>query len=229
MSEDKFIYVLLVIIIGLLGKMLWDYCFKEPRMPERNSDSNYNPNLDRLVSRIRQLEKELKDTNEEKRNIVVQYNQLCEAYKDVCLKLKLLEQKKRDLTYENNKDNSFVSNEPTENTQKNESNDRVETSVEETMYAAFPRTADGRCYFADLSKNRKEDSYFEFKISSDKKATFKPLDFKKIRNFDSAMNAMTTEGAKSNIATVVQRIEPGVAHLEDKYWIIDKRAIINLV
>lgn len=102
-------------------------------------------------------------------------------------------------------------------------------STEITMYASFPRTAGSSIYFSDLSYNRLDDSYFEFKVSVIYgKATFKPVDFMKIRNYDPAMAAMLTEGAKPNVASTVLGIDPGKAHIEGKDWIIDKPAKIKL-
>ena len=100
---------------------------------------------------------------------------------------------------------------------------------ERTMYASFPRSAGNNSYFSDLSENRVDDSYFELKISfASSTATFKPLDFMKIRNYDPAMAAMLTEGVKPNVASTVIGIEPGKAHLEGKDWIIDNLAKIKL-
>lgn len=105
----------------------------------------------------------------------------------------------------------------------------AEPSKEKTMYASFPRTAGSSIYFSDLSENLVEDSYFELKISmASGKATFKPLDFMKIRNYDPAMAAMRTEGVKPNVASTVQGIEHGKAHIEGKDWIIDNPAKIKL-
>ena len=106
---------------------------------------------------------------------------------------------------------------------------KVESPKEVTMYASFPRSAESRNYFSDLSENRVDDSYFEFKMdTASGKATFRPLDFMKIRNYDPAMAAMQTEGVKPNVASTVLRIEPGKAHIEGKDWIIDNLAKIIL-
>ena len=105
----------------------------------------------------------------------------------------------------------------------------VEPSKEKTLYASFPRSAGSSIYFSDLSEDLVEDSYFEIKISiASGKATFKPLDFMKIRNYDPAMAAMRTEGVKPNVASTVQGIEHGKAHKEGKDWIIDNPAKIKL-
>lgn len=96
-------------------------------------------------------------------------------------------------------------------------------------YASFPRSAGCSIYFSDLTDNLVDDSYFELKVSDDAdKASFKPLDFMKIRNYDPAMAAIVTEGVKPNVASTILSIEPGKAHLEGKDWIIDKPAIIKL-
>lgn len=98
-----------------------------------------------------------------------------------------------------------------------------------TMYASFPRLAGNSVYFSDLSENLADDSYFELKVSNElKKARFKPIDFMKIRNYDEAMAAMRTEGAKPNVATTVLEIKPGEAHQEGKDWIINDFATIKL-
>lgn len=97
------------------------------------------------------------------------------------------------------------------------------------MYASFPRSAGSNIYFSDLTENRVDDSFFELKISNaNGKATFKPLDFMKIRNYDPAMVAMLTDGVKPNVASIVLGIEPGMAHIEGKDWIIDNPAKIKL-
>lgn len=106
---------------------------------------------------------------------------------------------------------------------------KVETQKEKVMYASFPRSAGSSNYFSDLSENLADDSFFELRISiASGKATFKPLDFMKIRNYDPAMSAMLTEGVKPNVASAVVGIEPGKAHVEGKDWIIDKLAKIKL-
>lgn len=122
--------------------------------------------------------------------------------------------------------------EPSKEEPKNEipkEEPKVDSTKEKLMYASFPRSAGSNIYFSDLSENWVDDSYFELKISfASGKATFKPLDFMKIRNYDPAMAAMLTEGVKPNIASTVIGIEPGKAHIEGKDWIIDNLAKIKL-
>ena len=90
------------------------------------------------------------------------------------------------------------------------------------MYASFPRYAGNRSYFSDLTENVVDDSYFELKISRDgNNVVFKPLNFMKIRNYDSAMSAVRTEGVKPNVASSISGIESGKGHMEGKECIID--------
>jgi hypothetical protein len=125
---------------------------------------------------------------------------------------------------------SEVVQEPTEEPKtESKADPKTDSSKEMTMYSSFPRSAGNNIYFSDLSENRADDSYFELKISiASGKATFKPLDFMKIRNYDPAMAAMLTEGVKPNVASTVLGIEHGKAHIEGKDWIIDKPAKIKL-
>lgn len=123
--------------------------------------------------------------------------------------------------------NDAPKEEPKPETHNEEPKD--ESAKEKTMYASFPRSAGSSIYFSDLSDNLADDSYFELKISIiSGKATFKPLDFMKIRNYDPAMVAMRTEGIKPNVASTVLGIEPGKVHIEGKDWMIDNPAIIKL-
>lgn len=116
-----------------------------------------------------------------------------------------------------------------ETAESNEGKENVETPKEMTMFASFPRSAGTRTYFSDLSEKRNDDSYFELVISNvTGKATFKPLDFMKIRNYDPAMYAILTDGVKPNVASSVIGMEPGTAHIEGNDWIIDNLAKIKL-
>ncbi len=136
------------------------------------------------------------------------------------------EEQKVDHTKE---DLKAISTEEEKNAEPSSEESKVESLKEKTMYASFPRSAGSSSYFSDLSEILEDDSYFEFKVSvSSGKATFKPLDFMKIRNFDPAMVAMRTEGVKPNVASTVLGIEPGNAHVEGKDWIIDNPAKIKL-
>ena len=125
---------------------------------------------------------------------------------------------------------SEVVQEPNEESKSDSTTEpKVESPKEKTMYASFPRSAESRNYFSDLSEHRGDDSYFELKVDvASGKASFKPLDFMKIRNYDPAMAAMLTEGVKPNMALTVLGIEYGIAHKEGKDWIIDTPAKIKL-
>jgi hypothetical protein len=115
------------------------------------------------------------------------------------------------------------------NTDLTKDKPKVGSPKEKTMYASFPRSAGSSIYFSDLSVNLLDDSHFELTISiASGKATFKPLNFMKIRNYDPAMAAMRTEGVKPNVASTVIGIEPGKANVEGKDWIIDNLAKIKL-
>ena len=98
-----------------------------------------------------------------------------------------------------------------------------------TMYTSMARQVDNRAYFSDITETINEDSYFELTINkNDGTATYKPLNFMKIRGYDPVMSAIRTEGAKPYMATVVLSIEPGEAHLEGGEWFIDKYTTIKL-
>ncbi len=137
-----------------------------------------------------------------------------------------------EVTQETNAPQADAKVEPSKEEPNNEvpkEEPKVESPRERMMYASFPRSAGNSIYFSDLSENRVDDSYFELKVSvASGKATFKPLDFMKIRNYDPAMAAMLTDGVKPNVASTVIGIEPGKAHLEGKDWIIDNLAKIKL-
>ena len=97
------------------------------------------------------------------------------------------------------------------------------------MFASFPRLAENRQYFSELT-DREEGAYFELMVSKETgKATFKPINFLQIRNYDSAMSVIQTEGAKPNVATNILSVKPGTAHIEDDVWIIDSLVKIQLV
>lgn len=98
-----------------------------------------------------------------------------------------------------------------------------------TKYASFPRSAGSSIYFSDLTDKLVDDSYFELKIISESgKASFRPLDFMKIRNYDPAMAAILTDGVKPNVASTIVGVEPGDAYLEGNDWIINKLAKVKL-
>lgn len=96
-------------------------------------------------------------------------------------------------------------------------------------YADFPRSSGSMIYFTDVSETKNDDSFFELEIdASGQKATFKPLDFLKIRGVDEAMLAIKTEGVRPNLANSVIGITPGTAVLEGDVWKIKEQAKIKL-
>jgi len=169
-----------------------------------SNNSNYNKLQDDEYENLVLENKGLKKTNNELSREINELNTLIEKYK------------KRD--------------EGTLTLKKQEKNDSPSKKSSQIIrYASFPRSAGSNSYFSDLTESLADDSYFELKISEDTgEAIFRPLDFMKIRNYDPAMAAMTTEGVKPNMASSILGIEPGKAHLEGKDWIIDKPATIKL-
>ena len=132
--------------------------------------------------------------------------------------------KVKETSYQSSIQNIYP-NETLKDTQRYTETNRVACNI---MYASFPRTNGSTKYFTDLTASLVEDSYFELMISSNtNKASFKPLEFMKIRNSDTVMVAIVTEGVKPHSATTILGIEPGEAH-KDKVWIIDKPAKIKL-
>lgn len=189
-------------------------------LEERNSSRS---KYEKKVKEYDQLNKEnIKTKNN--------YNQMRDDLGEASLeitnlkrKIDALNRKNDELARENAELNKLVGNEPEPivevDTPKNDS----------TMYASFPRSAGSSVYFSDLTENLADDSYFEIKISNTSgKATFKPLDFMKIRSFDVAWNAMISEGVKPAAATSVCGIEPGKAHKEGNDLIVDNPAKIKL-
>lgn len=121
------------------------------------------------------------------------------------------------------------------NTAAQEGNDKKQTKHESKLsvlikYADFPRSSGSMIYFTDISETKNDDSFFELEIdASGQKATFKPLDFLKIRGVDEAMLAISTEGVRPNKANSVIGITPGTAVLEGNVWKIKELAKIKLV
>lgn len=185
-------------------------------------------------------------------NLIVKYNQIRNDYENACIQINDLKSKIEKLKFDNSElqrkcdelshlternpsECFFVSKESyrTDIPYKSEptkQEPRLSISSEYvTMYASMARQVDNRAYFSDISENIKDDSYFVLTIhKSSETATYKPLDFMKIRGYDPVMSAIRTEGAKPNVATAVLSIEPGEAHLEGKDWFIDKYTTIKL-
>lgn len=171
-----------------------------------------------------------------------QDNEIEEKYEKVCVENVKLKCRIDELIRENNELKELYNKDsfPNECDEKiSASNPTVEHSLghEKTKesidgnvkYASFPRSAGSTIYFSDLTDKLVDDSYFELRISGDtRKASFKPLDFMKIRNYDPAMAAILTDGVKPNVASTVVGVEPGEAYLEGNDWIIRYLAKIKL-
>lgn len=233
-----FIILLLVAVIILLYKKI--NCSSNDG-DKNNSDSvSKNKHKEILEERDSWREKyeELKkkcDNSESCNPDISDYLRLQDDYEKACVEIGKLKRKIDDLTLDNNElnelyDKSTNKGNETLTLKKQEKKDPLPKKGSQAIkYASFPRSADSNNYFSDLTEGLTEDSFFELKISEDTgEAIFRPMDFMKIRNYDPAMAAMTTEGVKPNMASTILGIEPGKAHLEGKDWIIDKPATIKL-
>ena len=171
------------------------------------------------------------------------YNDYRERYEGACVEIGNLKRKIDELTRDNNELNVLYGNDSTTNVDKRQApleNPAVVHSHEEeilketkggqhTMYTSFPRSAGSSIYFSDLTDKLSDDSYFELRITNDSGvASFRPLDFMKIRNYDPAMAAILTEGVKPNVASTVVGVESGEAQLEGNDWIIKRLAKVKL-
>lgn len=166
---------------------------------------------------------------------VSDYFRLQDEYEKACVEIGKLKSRIEELTRDKNEldelyDKSTKMREESPTLKKHErENIPSKKEPQVILFASFPRLAGSNLYFSDLTENLSDDSFFELKVSDGTgKAVFRPLDFMKIRNYDPAMAAITTEGVKPNVASTILRIEPGKAHLEGKDWIIDEPAKINL-
>ncbi len=162
-----------------------------------------------------------------------------DKYEKACVEIGILKSRIDELTRDNNELNVLYHKESNSNGDNEKYEDEyknVEYSAPQkkkegqiTMYSSFPRSAGTTIYFSDLTDKLVDDSYFELRISSDKgKASFRPLDFMKIRNYDPAMAAILTEGVKPNVASSVVKVEMGEACLEGNDWIIKRLAKVRL-
>lgn len=183
------------------------------------------------------------EESQEKGKFEKLYNDYKEKYERACVEIGHLKRRIDELTRDNNELNVLYSKDSTTNNveKRHESLDHtialsyVDEMTQETrggqrtMYASFPRSAGSTIYFSDLSGKLSDDSYFELKIASDSsEASFKPLDFMKIRNYDPAMAAILTDGVKPNVASTVVEVEPGEAMLEGNDWIIKRLVKVKL-
>ena len=175
------------------------------------------------------LKKQAESTHKEYQVLQTKYNRIKGqiGYGVISEKYTFEDKKAPESSFNNSQEKAEIPNIESVQEQKDLKQNISEGMI---MYASFPRSAGTQRYFSDLHENRTDDSFFEFKINEIQgKATFKPLDFMKIRSIDESMIAIETEGAKPNVAASVIGIEPGSAHLEGKDWIIEKQAKIKLV
>lgn len=177
------------------------------------------------------------------KDITPVYNELQEKYERACVDIVKLNCRIDELTRDKNELNELYKRDsvPDNLVKKAEGTNSAVAPVlrnemlqekkgwQVIMYASFPRSAGSTIYFSDLTDKLADDSYFELKVSNDTgKASFKPLDFMKIRNYDPAMAAILTDGVKPNVASTVVSVEPGDAYLEGNDWIIKKLVKIKL-
>ena len=220
----------LPIIIGLLLIILLLSTFivllKLRREKSHSNDGVNTPSDSVPLEKHKEILRKWEELRDKNKNIesgssdVSDYLSLQEEYKKACLKIEELKRSNYELNEIINKYKKRV-----EKISSQEKQERYGTPSKNgsqvILYASFPRSAGSNSYFSDLTDNLSADSYFELKVSDGTgKAVFKPLDFMKIRNYDAAMAAIVTEGVKPNVALSVVGIEPGIAHLEEKVWII---------
>lgn len=184
------------------------------------------------------------EASQEKERFENLYNDYREKYEGACVEIGKLKRKIDDLTRDNNELNVLYNNDSS----LNSLDEKIEASIPVVMlsqeseiktgnkedivirYASFPRAADSAIYFSDITDKLADDSYFELRISNETgKASFRPLDFMKIRNYDPAMAAILTEGVKPNMASSVVGVEMGEAHLEGNDWVIKSLAKVKLI
>ncbi len=171
------------------------------------------------------------------------YNDYREKYEKACVEIGKLKSRIDELTRDYNELSELYNKDtaPYDVDEKSEgANPIVDHSLEsettqgaivgqKIKYASFPRSAGNTIYFSDLTDKLVDDSYFEIRLSGDTdKASFRPLDFMKIRNYDPAMAAILTDGVKPNVASTVLGVEPGDVCLEGNDWIIKKLAKVKL-
>lgn len=237
------LFVLLIIAIMIILKL-----YRERKSSDNVDDSRDFVSLDKHKEVLRDRDKYKKELDELKlrggvKEIAPVYNEFQEKYEGACVEIGNLKRRIDELTRDNNELKMLYSNDSiTSNVEKR--NDSLDPVVEHSqgnempqetkggqiiMYASFPRSAGSTIYFSDLTNKLADDSYFELRINSDTDmASFKPLDFMKIRNYDPAMAAILTDGVKPNVASTVVGVEPGDAYLEGNDWIIKKLAKIKL-
>lgn len=236
--SSQIIIVLLILVVLLLAVVL--VLLKIKRVKSHSNDGVNAPTgyarisqdeLNDILRERNRLRGECKKSGSSNSGIPDYYNEYEKAREEIGK----LENENAELTREIHELNALIEQykkerEETATIERQERNSTPSKNIPQVMrYASFPRSAGSNSYFSDLTLNLADDSYFELRVSDGTgEATFKPLDFMKIRNYDPAMAAMVTEGVKPNVASTILNIEPGKAHLDGKDWIIDKPAIIKL-
>lgn len=223
-----FIILLLLAVIYLINK--------SSSNEEANAPSGWVPlEKHKEILKKREELRDKSDNCESSSFDISKYDALQEEYDKACGKIATLTNENKDLLRDNIELNTLLEKykkrgEETPTLKKHERESAPSKKEPQViLYASFPRLAGSNLYFSDLTENQSDDSFFELKVSDGTgKAVFRPLDFMKIRNYDPAMAAITTEGVKPNVASTILRIEPGKAHLEGKDWIIDEPAKIIL-
>lgn len=233
------------VIVGLIVLLIIAFLIILRKSGRRNiyngKDDSSRDSVPRDVHR--KVFEEKNEYYDKLREIQPAYNELQDKYENACVEIGNLKRRIDELTRDNNELNALYSNNADSDNLRG-SNEVHNTEftyphVDEmskepigaiiTKYASFPRSVDSAIYFSDLTDKLADDSYFELKISNETgKATFKPLDFMKIRNYDPAMAAIQTDGVKPNIASSVVGVEMGEAYLEGNDWVIKKLAKVKL-
>lgn len=234
------------VIVGLIVLLIIAFLIILRKSGRRNiyngKDDSSRDSVPRDVHR--KVFEEKNEYYDKLREILPAYNELQEKYEKACVEISNLKRKIDELTRDNNELNVLYNNSAdtdylresyeTHNSEitypKVDEMSKEHKGVIITKYASFPRSAGSTIYFSDLTDKLADDSYFELRISNETgKATFRPLDFMKIRNYDPAMAAIQTDGVKPNVASSVVGIEAGKARLEGNDWIINEPAKVKLV
>lgn len=234
MTEKEIIIIILLIIIIILVYIVSKESINKNKYSNHDSREQYDKLKDKYLQKNESYNSACLEINKLKAQIEEikrENNELNKLLgKDSTMNGVMTElkdegaNKVKDTSYQSSIQNIYP-NETLKDTQSYTETNRVACDI---MYASFPRTNGSTKYFTDLTTSLVEDSYFELMISSNtNKASFKPLEFMKIRNSDTVMLAIVTEGVKPHSATTILGIEPGEAH-KDKVWIIDKPAKIKL-
>jgi len=247
MSSLQNIYILILIIILLLVLLLVAGIFI---ITLRERIKKYSKSIPRGTVSKEVHEKVLRQRDElqnkldvlKAKNDDIYDNEIEVKFEKACVEIGKLKWRIDVLTRENNELKNLCNKNPfpSESDEKNNaSSPTIENSIGNEKskeliegiikYASFPRSAGSSIYFSDLTEKLEDDSYFELRIFGNTgKASFRPLDFMKIRNYDPAMAAILTDGVKPNIASTVVGVEPGDAYLEGNDWIIKKMAKVKL-